>query len=89
VCSCERDRDRQQCVRRASVLFVGEIECVLLLQNVFSYYRMCSLTIECVLLLSVLFVGERGSPEGEREREEREFVCVVEREREEGRERER
>ena len=23
------------------------IECVLLLQNVFSYYRMCSLTIEC------------------------------------------
>ena len=26
------------------------IECVLLLQNVFSYYRMCSLTIECVLL---------------------------------------
>ena len=27
------------------------IECVLLLQNVFSYYRMCSLTIECVLLL--------------------------------------
>jgi len=26
-------------------------ECVLLLQSVFSYYRMCSLTIECVLLL--------------------------------------
>ena len=26
-------------------------ECVLLLQNVFSYYRMCSLTTECVLLL--------------------------------------
>ena len=25
-------------------------ECVLLLQNVLSYYRMCSLTIECVLL---------------------------------------
>jgi len=25
--------------------------CVLLLQNVFSYYRMCSLAIECVLLL--------------------------------------
>ena len=24
-------------------------ECVLLLQNVFSYYRMCSLTTECVL----------------------------------------
>ena len=24
------------------------IECVLLLQNVFSYYRMCSLSIECV-----------------------------------------
>jgi len=28
-------------------------ECVLLLQNVFSYYRMCSLTTECVLLLQV------------------------------------
>ena len=26
--------------------------CVLLLQNVVSYYRMCSLTIECVLLLA-------------------------------------
>ena len=26
------------------------LPCVLLLQNVFSYYRMCSLTIECVLL---------------------------------------
>ena len=26
-------------------------ECVLLLQNVFFYYRMCSLTTECVLLL--------------------------------------
>ena len=26
-------------------------ECVLLLQNVFSYYRMCCLTTECVLLL--------------------------------------
>jgi len=24
-------------------------ECVLVLKNVFSYYRMCSLTIECVL----------------------------------------
>jgi hypothetical protein len=31
------------------------IECVLLLWNVFSYYRMCSLTIECVLLLSNVF----------------------------------
>ena len=27
------------------------IECVLLLQNMFSYYRICSLTIECALLL--------------------------------------
>jgi hypothetical protein len=27
------------------------IECVLLRENVFSYYRMCSLAIECVLLL--------------------------------------
>ena len=27
------------------------IECVLLLQNVFSYYRMFSVAIECVLLL--------------------------------------
>jgi len=26
----------------------SSIECVLLLQNVFSYYRMCSLTTECV-----------------------------------------
>jgi hypothetical protein len=26
-------------------------ECVLFLQNVFSYYRMCSLPTECVLLL--------------------------------------
>ena len=33
------------------------IECVLLLQNVFSYNRMCSLTIECVLLLGVDFVN--------------------------------
>ena len=31
------------------------IECVLLLQNVFSFYRMCSLTIECVLLLQNVF----------------------------------
>ena len=30
-------------------------ECVLLLQNVFAYYRMCSLTIECVLLLQNVF----------------------------------
>ena len=29
-------------------------ECVLLLQNVFSYSRMCSLTPECVLLLFLL-----------------------------------
>ena len=31
------------------------IECVLLLQNVFSCYRMCSLAIECVLLLQNVF----------------------------------
>ena len=30
-------------------------ECVLLLQNVSSYYRMCSLTTECVLLLQNVF----------------------------------
>ena len=30
-------------------------ECVLLLQNVFSYYRMCPLTTECVLLLQNVF----------------------------------
>jgi len=30
-------------------------ECVLLLQNVFSYYRTCSLTTECVLLLQNVF----------------------------------
>jgi len=31
------------------------IECVLLLSNVFSYYRLCSLTKECVLLLQNVF----------------------------------
>jgi hypothetical protein len=31
------------------------IEWVVLLQNVFSYYRMCSLTTECVLLLQNVF----------------------------------
>ena len=31
------------------------VECALLLENVFSYYRMCSLTIECVLLLWTVF----------------------------------
>ena len=33
------------------------IECVpfLLLKNVFSYYRMCSLAVECVLLLQNVF----------------------------------
>ena len=31
------------------------VECIPLLQNVFSYYRMYSLTIECVLLLSNVF----------------------------------
>ena len=30
-------------------------ECVPLLQNVFSYHRMCSLTTECVLLLQNVF----------------------------------
>jgi len=35
------------------------IECVLLLQNVFSYYRMCSLTIECVLLLMIIYCHYR------------------------------
>ena len=44
---------------RGCWLAAGKIECVLLLQNVFPYSRMCSLTleradagkIECVLLL--------------------------------------
>ena len=31
------------------MLDFGRLVRVLLLQNVFSYYRMCSLTIECVL----------------------------------------
>jgi len=37
-------------------------ECVLLLQNVFSYYRMCSLTMECVLLLWNVFSYRRPPP---------------------------
>ena len=37
-------------------------ECVLLLQNVFSYYRMCSLTTECVLLLQNVFSYYRYAP---------------------------
>ena len=35
--------------------YLCHTECVLLLQNVFSYYRMCSLTTECVLLLQNVF----------------------------------
>ena len=35
---------------RSAVIAALNMECVLLPQNVFSYYRMCSLTIECVLL---------------------------------------
>ena len=31
------------------------LECVLLLQNVFSYHRMCSLSLECILLLQNAF----------------------------------
>ena len=34
------------------------IECVLLLQNVFSYNRMCSLTLECVLLHGITAVTQ-------------------------------
>ena len=48
-----------ECVRMCSVLDCVRMcsisECVLLLQNVFSYYRMCSLTKECVLLLQNVF----------------------------------
>ena len=32
-----------------------DIECVPLPWNVFSYCRMCSLTVECVLLLEIVF----------------------------------
>ena len=34
---------------------VCALVCVLLLQNVFSYYRMCSLTTKCVLFLQNMF----------------------------------
>ena len=40
---------------KAKELVLTATECVLLLENVFSYYRMCSLTIECVLLLQNVF----------------------------------
>ena len=41
-----RTRDTRDAVIRRTLK-----KCVLLLQNVFSYYRMCSLNTECVLLL--------------------------------------
>jgi len=61
----EREREREGGMRGACTCRVAvsigstllhcnaaiTIGCVLLLSNVFSYCRMCSLTIECVLLL--------------------------------------
>ena len=37
-----------------SVYILSAIECVLIQENVFSDHRMCSLTIECVLLLGMV-----------------------------------
>jgi hypothetical protein len=50
MCSLSNVQTCEQC----GAPLVG-IECVLLLQNVFSYYRLCSLTTECVLLLQNVF----------------------------------
>ena len=55
VCSC-----LSMCARvtlERSFRMCSLIECVLFLQNVYSYYRMCPLTIECecVLLLQNVF----------------------------------
>ena len=49
ACMC----DTSVCLRvsKAQGQTLTLIECVLLLENVFSYYRMCSLTRDCVLLL--------------------------------------
>ena len=52
------------------------IECVLLLYNVFSYYRMCSLTVECFLLGADRMLSARS----ERERAEREPSLYASRE---------
>ena len=44
-----KEREPQACTRTE----VCTIECVLLLQNVFPYYRMCSLTIEVFVTAGV------------------------------------
>ena len=57
TCSSSTHRTYTRTQVFAQLIATGE--CVLLLQNVFSYYRMCSLTPECVLLLQNVFSYSR------------------------------
>jgi|NorSeaMetagenome_1021524.scaffolds.fasta_scaffold293504_2 hypothetical protein len=63
--------------RHCTPNFPRATECVLLLYNVFSYYGMCSLTIEYVLTMAISRSREEERErERERERAGQDLECV-------------